>query len=573
MFMFLDVVTGSRNVGHILSGEFACTINASEVPKMNQERGRSVLETHSQNRVLNSSVWYSFLLAFTTTLMGCEKASIEDDVWPFDQDEPKLSAVVADSYSRLPNVVNASELPATEVWPHMEASLGTKRNYVYCITVKLLWEELERSNMGNVSRSPFLQPMARLQFEPDELPPGSFLTMVANRKQILESLHAKFGNVSSEIVDEIPENVLGFAYLRVIHPFREAFRRLDRPLEFKGTGVNAFGIEHFVESSYLQTRRRYQVRIVDFNNKRDFIIRLVTTSEDDLLVLAKLSPESTLEKTIRTVQQRVYRGYRSKDERSKLQEGESVIVPVISFGLRHFYAEILTTQVIVDLDQTAQLFKRAYHFISDAVARGGHVLFVGTKRQAAEVIFEEATRAGQFFVTGRWLGGTLTNFRTVKSSIDRLRDLERQEEDGSLDLLIKKEALSMRRERDKLEKYLGGIKLMNNLPSAMFVVDPNHEHIAVREARKLHIPLVALTDTNCDPDVVDFVIPGNDDAIRSIKLITSRIADACLEGGTRRRDFNQSGGYQAESGDGVQVEFSRGRRRGNRQPDSPASGS
>ena len=162
---------------------------------------------------------------------------------------------------------------------------------------------------------------------------------------------------------------------------------------------------------------------------------------------------------------------------------------------------------IVDLDQTAQLFKRAYHFVADTVARGGHVLFVGTKRQAAEVIYEEATRAGQFHVTGRWLGGTLTNFRTMKINIERLRDLERRQEDGTFEMLTKKEALSLTREMEKLEKYLGGIKMMNAIPSALFVIDPNHEHIALREARRLHIPIIALTDTNCDPDLVDFHHP------------------------------------------------------------------
>ena len=214
---------------------------------------------------------------------------------------------------------------------------------------------------------------------------------------------------------------------------------------------------------------------------------------------------------------------------------------------------------IIDLDQTAQLFKKAFQFVSDAVARGGHVLFVGTKRQAADVIFEEATRAGQFYVTGRWLGGTLTNFRTVKTGIERLRDLERQEEDGTLDAMPKKEGLSLRRDMAKLDKFLGGIKLMNALPSAIFVIDPNHEHIAVREGRKLNIPIVALTDTNCDPDLVDFIIPGNDDAIRSIKLITSRVADACLEGQQRRREMVHSGAAPS-SADGVQVDFSRGKR-------------
>jgi small subunit ribosomal protein S2 len=216
---------------------------------------------------------------------------------------------------------------------------------------------------------------------------------------------------------------------------------------------------------------------------------------------------------------------------------------------------------IIDLDQTAELFKRAYNFVADAVGRGGHVLFVGTKRQAAEVVREEAERAGQFYVTGRWLGGTLTNFRTMKSGIDRLREIEAQIEDGTIDSLRKKEALSIRREGEKLEKYLGGIKKMDALPSVLFVIDPQNEHIAVNEARKLHIPIVALTDTNCDPDLIDFVIPGNDDAIRSIKLIASRVADACLEGSQQHRDFLQHEGAAAPdtSGAGVQVEFARKR--------------
>lgn len=219
---------------------------------------------------------------------------------------------------------------------------------------------------------------------------------------------------------------------------------------------------------------------------------------------------------------------------------------------------------IIDLDQTAQLFKKAYQFVSDAVARGGHVLFVGTKRQAADVIQEEATRAGQFYVTGRWLGGTLTNFRTIKQGIERLREIERMDEDGTLTQLPKKEALAYRREAAKLHKFLGGIKLMNALPSVIYVVDPNHEHIAVSEGRKLHIPIVALTDTNCDPSMVDFVIPGNDDAIRSIKLITSRIADACIEGQQRRREVVQQGHAPQGSGDGVAIEYSKKRGRGRR---------
>jgi small subunit ribosomal protein S2 len=231
---------------------------------------------------------------------------------------------------------------------------------------------------------------------------------------------------------------------------------------------------------------------------------------------------------------------------------------------------------IIDLDRTAELFKSAYRFIVDQVARGGHVLFIGTKRQAVDVIREEATRSEQFHVTGRWLGGTLTNFRTIKGSIDRLRDLERQEEDGSFDLLLKKEVVRLKREMDKLEKYLGGIKLMNGLPSVLFVIDPNHEHIAVREGRRLRIPIVALTDTNCDPELVDYVIPGNDDAIRSIRLVTSRVADAALEGLERRKAMMsqnpQAFGAAVPAGtnDGVPVEI-RGRR-GGRGPGRGAPG-
>lgn len=224
---------------------------------------------------------------------------------------------------------------------------------------------------------------------------------------------------------------------------------------------------------------------------------------------------------------------------------------------------------IVDLDQTAVLFRRAFDFVTEAVGRGGHVLFVGTKRQASDVVLEEAVRSNQFYVTGRWLGGTLTNFTTVKKGIDRLRELDRQDADGTLDLLSKKEALGLRRERERLEKYLGGIKHMDGLPSALFVIDPNNEHIAVKEGRKLNIPIIALTDTNCNPDLVDFVIPGNDDAIRSIKLVASRIADACIEGSQSRRehvvqgdrgDRNGGGHVGGAVGDGPAVEQARKRR-------------
>ncbi|HRI71803.1 MAG TPA: 30S ribosomal protein S2 [Polyangium sp.] len=201
---------------------------------------------------------------------------------------------------------------------------------------------------------------------------------------------------------------------------------------------------------------------------------------------------------------------------------------------------------IVDLDQTVRLFKKAYDFVVDAVARGGHILFVGTKRQAQDIVQEEARRSGMYFVTNRWLGGTLTNFRTIKQGLDRLRTLERMKEDGTYEQLLKKEVSRLEKERERLEKYLGGLKSMGGLPHAVFVIDPHQEAIAISEARKLQIPVIAITDTNCDPDLVDFIIPGNDDAIRSIKLITSRVADACIEGSQRRRDTG--GDRQSEGG-------------------------
>jgi small subunit ribosomal protein S2 len=185
---------------------------------------------------------------------------------------------------------------------------------------------------------------------------------------------------------------------------------------------------------------------------------------------------------------------------------------------------------IIDLQYTVKLFLKAYNFVVQTVANGDSVLFVGTKKQAQEVIQEEAKRCGMFFVTNRWLGGTLTNFRTVKGSIDRLRAIEKMGEDGTFERLSKKEVLHLERERLKLEKTIGGIKNMGNLPGAMFVIDAKKEHIAIAEARKLEIPIIAIADTNCDPDVIDYVIPGNDDAIRAIKLFTSKIADASIQG-------------------------------------------
>ena len=184
---------------------------------------------------------------------------------------------------------------------------------------------------------------------------------------------------------------------------------------------------------------------------------------------------------------------------------------------------------IIDLEKTAKLIEEAYAFVVEQVKAGKSVLFVGTKRQAQDAIKEEAERCGQFYVNSRWLGGTLTNFKTIRSRIDYLEKLEKMEESGEFDLLPKKEVLGLKKEMSKLQENLGGIKKMRSMPGVMFIVDPHNEDIAVAEARKLHIPIVAITDTNCDPDLIDYVIPGNDDAIRAIKLISSVIANAVLE--------------------------------------------
>jgi small subunit ribosomal protein S2 len=185
---------------------------------------------------------------------------------------------------------------------------------------------------------------------------------------------------------------------------------------------------------------------------------------------------------------------------------------------------------IIDLQQTMPFFTRAYEFIRDVVANKGKVLFVGTKRQAQDIIQEEADRAEQFHITQRWMGGTLTNFKTIKKSIDRLKKLEAMFEDGSVHRFPKKEVVGMQRELEKLQAALGGIRDMDDYPQAGVIVDPKREEIAIKEFNRLNIPIVAITDTNCDPDPIDFIIPGNDDAIRAIKLFTSRVADACLEG-------------------------------------------
>ena len=185
---------------------------------------------------------------------------------------------------------------------------------------------------------------------------------------------------------------------------------------------------------------------------------------------------------------------------------------------------------IIDLQQTVKLFRVAYDKVVDTVAKGGKVLFVGTKRQAQEAVAAEAGRAHQFYVTNRWMGGTLTNFVTIRKSIDRLKSLEGMFAAGSINGYQKKEVLLLEREMQKLEESLGGIKNMEGLPQLAFIIDPNREDIAVKECRKLGIPIVAVTDTNCDPDVIDYIIPGNDDAIRAIKLFVGSFAEACLEG-------------------------------------------
>ncbi|MBQ9598904.1 MAG: 30S ribosomal protein S2 [Clostridia bacterium] len=185
---------------------------------------------------------------------------------------------------------------------------------------------------------------------------------------------------------------------------------------------------------------------------------------------------------------------------------------------------------IIDLQKTVKKIEEAYAFIRDVAADGGEVLFVGTKKQAQDSIKEEAERVGMHFVNARWLGGMLTNFKTIKKRIERLFQLKKMEEDGTFDLLPKKEVLKLRGEMEKLEKYLGGIKDMKKLPGAMFVIDPKKERIAIAEAHKLGIPIVAVVDTNCDPDEVDFPIPGNDDAIRAVKLIAQTISNAIIEG-------------------------------------------
>ena len=209
---------------------------------------------------------------------------------------------------------------------------------------------------------------------------------------------------------------------------------------------------------------------------------------------------------------------------------------------------------IIDLQKTVRLFKEAYKFVVDTCSKKGNILFVGTKKQAQDSIQEEAKRAGMFFVNQRWLGGTLTNFRTIKKNIERLKKLESMKEDGSFEALPKKEVLGLEKERTKMERTLGGIKEMAKLPDGIFIVDPRKERIAVHEARKLGIPIVSIVDSNCDPDEIDYIIPGNDDAIRAIRLISSKIADACLEGKQIREAQLSAEGPAAAEGAPPKVE-------------------
>lgn len=195
---------------------------------------------------------------------------------------------------------------------------------------------------------------------------------------------------------------------------------------------------------------------------------------------------------------------------------------------------------IIDLQKTVKLIDTAYDYMKNVAADGGVVLFVGTKKQAQDSIEEEAIRAGQYYVNHRWLGGTLTNWKTIQSRIARLKELKKMAEDGTFDVLPKKEVAVLTKQREKLERFLGGIEDMPRIPDVLFIVDPHKEQIAVKEAQKLHIPIIAMVDTNTDPDDIDYVIPSNDDAIRAVRLITSKMADAIVEGKQGQDDAQQA---------------------------------
>jgi len=208
---------------------------------------------------------------------------------------------------------------------------------------------------------------------------------------------------------------------------------------------------------------------------------------------------------------------------------------------------------IIDLVQTAQYMEEAYHYVRESSERGKRFLFVGTKRQAAGIIAQEAMRCGAYYVNQRWLGGMLTNWTTIKTRVDRLKELERREESGIIDLLPKKEASMLRRELGKLQKYLGGIKLMRKVPDVVVIIDQRREYNAVLECHKLGLPILSLLDTNCDPDLVDIPIPANDDAIRSIKLIVGKLADAIYEGRHAQLDVGEEEDY--EDYEGAEADF------------------
>lgn len=207
---------------------------------------------------------------------------------------------------------------------------------------------------------------------------------------------------------------------------------------------------------------------------------------------------------------------------------------------------------IIDLQKTVKLVDAAYDYMKNVAEEGGVALFVGTKKQAQEAIKEEATRAGQYYVNHRWLGGTLTNWNTIQTRINRLKKINQMEEDGTFDVLPKKEVVGLNKERERLEKFLGGIADMPRIPDVMYIVDPRKERIAVQEAQKLNIPIVAMVDTNCDPDEIDVVIPSNDDAIRAVKLITAKMADAFIEG-NQGEDQVVEGDFAAE-GEATSIE-------------------
>jgi small subunit ribosomal protein S2 len=210
---------------------------------------------------------------------------------------------------------------------------------------------------------------------------------------------------------------------------------------------------------------------------------------------------------------------------------------------------------IIDLKKTVRLLKEAYRFVREVASQGKPVLFVGTKKQAQESILEEAARAEQFYVNQRWLGGMLTNYQTIQNSIKRLRELERMEEDGTLEKRTKKEIMKLRKDKNRLLKYLGGIKDMPGLPGAVYVTDTKKESIAVAEARNLGIPVVGIVDTNCDPDEIDYPVPGNDDAIRAIRLITSKVADACIEGKHLYQERMAGEAEEAAAEEGAEAEM------------------